>query len=81
MQRTGWGIAGRYYTTVGSEVTFVKCHYSKESAPNDKLDNSDCTKNSNGGLSSQSNFKSWDFTNTWVMKSMPELRGNRETNQ
>lgn len=80
-QRTGWGIAGRYYTTVGSEVTFVKCHYSKESAPNDKLDNPDCTKNSNGGLSSQSNFKGWDFSDTWVMKSMPELQGNRETNQ
>ena len=79
-QRTGWGIAGRYYTTVGSEVTFVKCHYSKESAPNDKLDTPDCTKNSNGGLSSQGNFKGWDFTNTWVMKSMPELQSNRETN-
>lgn len=80
-QRTGWGIAGRYFTMVGSEVTFVKCHYSKESATTDKLDNSDCTKNSNAGLGTQSNFKGWDFTSTWVMKSMPELQENRETNQ
>ena len=80
-QRTGWGIAGRYFALTGAEVSFVRCHYSNESAPSDKMDNSNCTKNSNAGLGSKSNFKDWDFTNTWTMVSMPELQNNRETNQ
>lgn len=78
-QRTGWGIAGRYFSLVGSEVTFVKCHYSSESAPTDTQKNSDYTRNSNAGLSSESNFSGWDFSNVWVMKTMPELVNNRET--